>query len=85
MMYSKLSRLEKLQLKKLFQLVGKIESSEAENSDNVCDFLYKQFPVEVEENERLVLQSAREHLTLAHEANQRMFEVVSLLKDHFDI
>ena len=79
----KLSNLEKLQFKKLFNLISKIEESKVNNSDNVDDFLYEQFKVNTDEKQ--TLESAREHFKLTDNATDSMYELVSLLKEHFDI
>lgn len=79
----KLSNLEKLQFKKLFNLISKIEESKVYNSDSVDDFLYEQFKVDTDEKQ--TLESAREHFKLVDNATNSMYELVSLLKGHFDI
>jgi uncharacterized protein YbaP (TraB family) len=82
-MKHKLTNLEKQQLKKLFNFISKIEESKINGSDSIDDFLYEQFKVDTDEVS--TLDTAREHFKLTSNANDAMFELVGLLKDHFDI
>lgn len=82
-MSNKLTKLEKNHLKKLFDLISTIEGSKISGSDSINDFLHDQFNIETDEVQTLKI--ARDHFELTNNANELMFEMVAIFKEHFDI
>jgi len=80
---SKLSNLEKLQFSKILKLMAPVHNSLLDNSDAVDDFLYEQFAIETDETETLA--TARKHLALQRENTDKIFSIIELLIEHFDI
>ena len=83
---SKISKLEKSKLAELYKILAPVKNSDTDNSDNINDFIFNQFEVVVsDEGDKMVLESARKHFEIENKAMLEVFDIVTLLIEHFDI
>lgn len=83
---SELTNLEKQKLAELYKTLVPVKNSNLDNSDNINDFIFKQFEVSVEdEGDKAVLESARRHFEIENDAMEKAFDIVEMLIEHFGV
>ena len=81
-----LSRLEKQKLAELYKILVPVKNSHSDNSDNINDFIFKQFEISTEDDgDKAVLDIARKHFEIESKAMLEAFDIVNLLVEHFDV
>lgn len=80
---SRLSKLEFNALNMAYKGLLKIKESHERNSDSICDVIFDQIDLKVEDDDKKPLEVALEHFKLMMERSAEAEAAMSILVSHF--
>lgn len=80
---SKLTNLEKAELRLLFQSLRKISKAFDKSSDSVCDFIFGEVKALAPEGEEETLKKFMEYCHVSHSELDAIFTKLDLIEQHF--